>query len=62
MNTVRPSSGAEMTRLLEQQMSDRSDRAKLQAEIQRVGIQTHLREELLAPLTPVVSPLLDIRV
>ena len=43
-------------------MADRADLVHLQARIRRVGTSVQVYEELLAPLVPVLSPLLDIKV
>lgn len=62
MASIRPNAGAEITRLLEQQLDDRVERAKLQARIHQASSNVRVREAVLGPLVPAISPLLDIRV
>jgi len=61
MSSVRPETGAEVVRLLEQHAADRVERARLQAKIKQAGILLRVQEDLVS-LMPPVSPLLDIRV
>ncbi len=61
MSSVRASAGAETRRLMEQLANDRVERARLQAQINRVGQIQRIREGLLQPMMPAVSSFLDIR-
>lgn len=61
MSSISVSAGAQTRRLVEQLAHDRVERARLQAQINRVGQIQRIREGLLQPMTPVVSSLLDIR-
>jgi hypothetical protein len=46
---------------MEQLANDRVERARLQAQINRVGQIQRIREGLLQPMMPAVSSFLDIR-
>jgi hypothetical protein len=61
MSSVSVSAGSQTRRLMEQIANDRVERARLQAQINRVGQIQRIREGLLQPVTPAVSSLLNIR-
>jgi hypothetical protein len=53
--------GAQTQRLMEQIANDRVERARLQAQINRLAQIQRIREGLMQPMMPAVSSLLDIR-
>jgi hypothetical protein len=62
MTVDHASDSAEMMRLLNRQREDRVRRSALQAKIGETVAVTRVQEQLLVPLMPPVSSLLDIRV